>query len=334
MIFSDSIARADRRDALRLGVQSAVSAAVFFLLMRALGLPEVFVGVLSAVLILSESSDGSIGLGIDRVVATAFGSVVGVICLLALPYGWGTVTALVITMFVINAVSVLRPGWRYGVVAAVALSLGAEANAVEVSLERGQSIVLGVLVGILVSFVVWPERAATRYRRHRDAALRALRDRLEQISTASEKRVSPVSGKADQAYHDAFGKAVEASKSKRLGGAQTSKDELRHLRRVYNSVVLLDRALEDGWNANHDAHETLDRARDALNDLLEGRNPELPRADDEVLVPEDIPDAAERNRRAALAFGIRELCTEVRALADAMLDVESSQSDQTALAAA
>ncbi|MEM8756940.1 MAG: FUSC family protein, partial [Planctomycetota bacterium] len=153
------------KDAARLSVQTAVSAAAMYTLMRALGLPEIFVGVLSAVLIVQPSLGSTLGSGMRRVLATVVGCAIGVVTVLAIPYGYGTAGALAISMLVMNAVASFRPDWKYGVVAAVAISMSANENALQAAGFRALSIGIGVAVGILTSVVVWPEMASTRCER-------------------------------------------------------------------------------------------------------------------------------------------------------------------------
>ena len=309
------------RDAARLGLQSAAAACVFYVIMRAFALPEVFVGTLSAVLILSSSTDGSIGLGIDRVIATVVGSTIGIICLILLPYGWGTVASLALTMLVINTIAAVRPGWRYGAVSAVALSLGAESELLEVSIDRGVSISIGVCVGILVSMIVWPERAARRYERHRTAALRALAKRLERLKEASTDRIDPVSADADREYHTAFSNARDAAKAIRLSNATSVSSELEHIRRTYNSVLILDRAFEDGWNADALAHPILKQTQEAMQTLVDRKSPEMPTLETKGEVPESKMQSSTQ-RDAVIQFGLQELIESVREL---VADMEKKQ---------
>lgn len=72
------------RDAARLAIQSAASAVIIFGLMHSPGLPEVYIGVLSAVLIVEPSIGSTLGQASDRFLATLVGSLIGLVCLLLL----------------------------------------------------------------------------------------------------------------------------------------------------------------------------------------------------------------------------------------------------------
>ena len=56
-----------------------------------------------------------------------------------LPTGYGTAAAIALSILV-NAVAALRPAWRYGVVAALALALGSESNMLQTAMDRSLSI--------------------------------------------------------------------------------------------------------------------------------------------------------------------------------------------------
>ncbi|MEO0500848.1 MAG: FUSC family protein [Pseudomonadota bacterium] len=167
------LSRRQTRDAARLAIQSAVAAAAMFTLMKALGLPERFVGVLSAVMVVQPSAGAAIGEAKDRFLATIVGAIIGIICLALLPSGYGTAAALALSMLVMNAIAGFREEWRYGVVAAVALALGSETEILQTAFDRSLAIGAGVVVGAAVTMIVWPDRAEQRAMRHLHSALDA-----------------------------------------------------------------------------------------------------------------------------------------------------------------
>ncbi|MEO1453542.1 MAG: FUSC family protein [Pseudomonadota bacterium] len=301
-----------RRDALRMGLQSAVAAGGVYLVMHALDLPEVYVGTLSAVLILSVSADASVGAGIDRMLATVVGSGIAIVSILILPDGWGTAAALALTMAAMGALATLRPNWQYGLVAATAISLGADDNVFDITVDRLIAIALGVAIGIAVSVAVWPERATKRYRRHRRAALRALIDRLDRLENATVDDVSPVSGDADRKYHDAYGLLVAAKGAKPFGKTARADEEIHRIRRIYNSIVMLDRALEVGDHDVRDYQPTIHAVRARLVDLLDrdlephcNTDGDSPPIEDHRSDPESV-----------LRFGLHALSAELTGLED------------------
>ncbi|PRY22158.1 fusaric acid resistance family protein [Aliiruegeria haliotis] len=303
-------------EAIRLGVQGAVAAATSLILMRSLALPEEFLAVLSAVFILSTNTDESVGAGMHRIAATLVGSLIGLLCLWLLPRHWGTVSALATTVFLLNAISVVRPSWQYGTVAAIALSLGHPENVVDVSIDRGVAILIGVGVGIAVSILVWPDRAKARFVRHRRAALAALSERLAQVLKASSSNCNTVAAEADRRYRQEFDRAATAAEEMRLGSIAGANDQIQHLRRVYNSIVIIDRAVEEGWTADEGTRQKMEGICDALLKLADGEHAELPVSPDLGQVEEaDDPEAI---HNAVLDFGLAELVTESRKLTEAI----------------
>ncbi|MDX5413148.1 MAG: aluminum activated malate transporter family protein, partial [Rhodobacterales bacterium] len=152
-------------------MQAASAALAVYLLMQTLDLPETYLAILSAVYIVQPSVGGTMGSAANRIIATLVGSVISLICLAVLPDRLGTPVALVTSLLVINGAAVLKPAWQYGVVAAIALSLGAEEEALRTAIDRGIAIGLGATIGITASLIIWPESAAKRFERHLRSAM-------------------------------------------------------------------------------------------------------------------------------------------------------------------
>ena len=304
------------KDALRLAIQGALAASLTYTAMQTLGLQEYFVAILTAIFILSRTPDGSLGMGIDRIASTILGSAIGVVCLILLPYGWGTAVSLAVTMFILNGIAALRPAWQYGTVAAVALSLGSENDAVQTSIDRGLGIAVGVSVGMAVSLLVWPEFARKRYTNHRSRALSALADRLAQLSKAAVSDADPVSSDSDDRYRKAMRDAKSALENARFGADHQEREDLLRIERIYGSIIVLDRALEDGWNAGDAPHDLLENVEQALRDINAGESADTQALtlDDIDTTPEDA-DEDDKLRLNAVAFGLRELIGETQKLA-------------------
>jgi len=306
--------RKNRRDALRLGVQAGLAAAAYYLLMRWLGLPEVFVGTIGAVLILQASADGTMGAALQRLTATGVGSAIALLCLLVLPDAWGTAVALFVSMAVMNAVTVLKPNWQYGLVGAIAVALATPGDALAVSLDRLVAIAIGAAVGLAVSLAVFPDNAARRFERHFRRALAALADRLEAAAAATSEGEDPLNAAHEARYQEAYRNASEASAVMRLRRVQNVADRLHHLQRLHNSIILLDRTLETVDAAPLDSTDEEFRAEvgklaETIRHLADAAPADLPDLADPVR-------AAEADRGGALRFGLRELQLEIRHLSE------------------
>jgi uncharacterized membrane protein YccC len=271
------------RDGLRFAVQTAVASVVVYLALRAVGLgAQAFVGILSAVYIIQPSIGGTMDAAKTRLVASVIGSAIGLACLFGLPDGWGTATAIFVTMFVLNGVAALKPNWMYGVVAAVALSLNAEGDLVTVALERCGAIALGAGLGLLTTLVVWPDSARERFERHMDAGLRAIRSAFRHVTdkAATDDPDRDIDG-ADGA-REALGNAREALAALKISETRSRKGRVEAASDLFDGVKLLDRVTRrtgdlSGRGPLHDAVATFQREVDEVLERLARHD--LPRPD-------------------------------------------------------
>lgn len=262
----EGVKKQEIRDAARFALQSAAAAAVTFLVMETAGLPEKFVAIISAVLVVQPSVGGTAGKAFDRIIATAFGSAVGILCLAVLPKGFGTAAALAVAMLVMNAVAAFRPDWRYGVVAAVALALGTTEGTTETAIDRGVAIGLGVFIGMLSSFVIWPDSAGSRARRHVRSALIDICDRLSaSVERAFGDDDENRSVRARKSFHQHLDDARSAMRSMTGAEKKTIATYIDGVDKLYNSVLLIDRATSD----EDDSISVKDKLCEKLDDVRE-----------------------------------------------------------------
>ncbi|CAA9414958.1 MAG: hypothetical protein AVDCRST_MAG15-1828 [uncultured Rubellimicrobium sp.] len=318
------------RDAARLGLQSAVAAAAAYAAATWLELEE-FLVVMMAVTSLQRTVGGTIGQAVIRLQSALAGSLLGLVCLLLLPEGWGTAVALAVALFVVGASMTLRPNWSLAVVPAVGMSLGGtDGGVVETAAVTSLGIVVGALIGVVVSLLVWSDRAEARFERQFRAALRAAATRLSDAVEATleaghEPRVPEHVG----AWNEAVWLAQESLSDARFvdsGGMQRRLDALREL---HESIVILDRAAEvesppPSVEVMRDQVHALRRDTCAvLTGMAEGRDAggrmgaidatlgELRRRLDE-----EDPHSPEHEVHAAVAFGLREVRRTLAALVE------------------
>lgn len=317
------------RDAARLAVQSAASAAIVFVLMHSLGLPEVYIGVLTAVLIVEPSIGSTLGQASDRFLATLVGSLIGLVCLLLLPDGYGTAAALALSMLVINAVAAFKPGWRYGVVAAVAISLGAESDALQTAMDRGIAIALGIAVGTVVSLVLWPDAAETRAERYLRAAISAIGRRMTAAVEGARLSADEDDAAERRQYHDNISNARSAAEAIRFADGDTVREKIETVSRLYNSVLIVNRVAEssDGVISSNEAfQQNIENIRRCGSELVEA----LVQGDtDQDQRLERIGDAISAIRKMAahsgpgdhvlqdvLVFGLEQLAADLHSLCE------------------
>ncbi|MGB3626119.1 MAG: FUSC family protein [Henriciella sp.] len=333
-----NLANQKSRDALRLGIQSAIAAAVTFIAIDAVGTDEKFAGILTAVMIVQPSIGGTTSQGWDRMISTIVGCVIGVACLFLLPSGYGTLAALVFAMFVMNFIAGFRPGWRQGVVAAVALSLShAEDGSVDVAIARATAIGIGIVAGIIVALIVWPDSAAHRAERHRQAIWQALRDRLAAVMAFDRDEEGADS--ARRAYNSALSDAREATRamhSKKRGAGQK---RLNALEELYSSIMLLDRSIkrldERGGDKEQHVQSKLkslkDKAIAIFDDILDGKTDisvSPLREESNIEGGKDV-DGEEAEKLYAVRFALDEIANSLEACGETWGKGDSSLIDRS-----
>lgn len=321
------------RDAARRGIQAALAAVLTYSAVRALDLGEAYLAILAAVLILQPSVGGTLGAAWSRFQATVIGSLLGLACLLLLPQGWGTAAALASSMLVVGGIAGLRADWSYGVVAAIAIALAPEGSVLERATGRGLAIAVGAAMGVLVSFLIWPDRAENRFERHLQRALRAAGIRLsDSLSAASEPRpeTSPQEHASD--FHGAAQAAQEAIDSAKMVDREGMRRRLDALQRLYNSIIILDRAGETSPTpplADCGVSKDLDAVRRVVGEVLmslqDAQSVDVGRLEriDHALrqleadLADHTPDSPQHRGRCAVLFALGEVRRTLAALLEA-----------------
>ncbi|MGJ8642508.1 MAG: FUSC family protein [Luteolibacter sp.] len=249
MLQNFKFSRRQLKDASRLAIQAAIAAAVLFIVMQALKMPEKFVGVISAVLVLSPGVGGTLTSAWKRFAATLIGVLVGIACLWTIPGGYGTAVALAVSMLVMNAIAGLFPQWQYGVVAAVALALGSEGDLLQVSIDRSLSIGLGVFIGSIVSVIVWPQTSEKRA----DAFIRdALKDTRKILSLSlaeTQKELSTDTISKLTSLENSFSSMISAARNTasdiRFADNSDIMDRIEAITFLHNSILIINKIAED-----------------------------------------------------------------------------------------
>lgn len=263
-------------DAARLSVQAAIAAAVLFTIMQTLRMPEKFVGVLSAVLVLSPGVGGTLTSAWKRFAATLIGVLVGVACVWAIPGGYGTAIALAVSMLVMNAIAGLFPQWQYGVVAAVALALGSDEDLLQVSIDRSLSIGLGVLIGSAVSLVIWPQTSEKRANRFIRDALKDTRRILSLSLSQTRKEFSSDSNtkltKLENSYSSMISAARNTASDIRFADGSDIRDRIEAVNFLHNSILIINKIAEDEDNIQGEDDKFLEyvkQVQEQIENILE-----------------------------------------------------------------
>jgi uncharacterized membrane protein YgaE (UPF0421/DUF939 family) len=235
------IAENHKKDILRLSLRSAVAALITYALISYIRPGEAFLAILSAVLIIDFPIGSTLYAAQNRVLATLLGCILAVLAVWLLPHGWGTAAALTVSMLVLNAIAAVKSEWRYGVVAAVSVSLGAEVNALEISFDRLIAIGTGAAVGVMVSFLILPHKSEVRVRNYMRKALKAMGDRFTIVmhNTKSDEGKSP--DEARRNFYSNMGSARATAKHIKFYNAENIWNGIDAIEKVYISVVMVDR---------------------------------------------------------------------------------------------
>ncbi|WP_210526503.1 FUSC family protein [Rubellimicrobium arenae] len=320
------------RDAMRLGLQSAVAAAAAYGIARWVGDVDPFLVIMMAVTSLQRSVGGTMGQAVIRLQSALAGSLLGLACLVLLPSGWGTAVALAVSLFAVGVASALRPLWQLAVVPAVGMSLAGHEDLVDTALVSSAGILMGAALGVVVALAVWPERAESRFERQFRRALRATATRLtDAVEATVEPGRTPRVDEHLSAWHEAVWLAQEALSEARFVDRAGMQARLDALRELHDSVTILDRAAEaespplavEGMRGQvmhlrRDACEVLTgmaRGEDAGAGQIDDIDATLERL--RAAMEAEAVGGAERETRSALAFGLREVRRTLAALIEA-----------------
>ena len=320
------------KDALRLALQSSIAAAACFFLLKTFNISEVFLGVLSAVLVVERSIGNTINHAKGRIFATIVGSGIGFIFVSLIPFGYATVVSLIITMFVMNAIASFKPSWRYGVVASVAISLGADGDALSISIDRLIAIGIGITIGLVATAIIWPETARKRTSKHLRRALKTACDRFKIAFKNSRTEDNDDASETADNFHTSLGKAKDASASIKFGDKEKYLNLIDCTEKLYNSILIIHRVadstdttmLSEGDASIANADKLNEQTCDIVDALIKDEPISIKRIEtfnqliedisSNILGLEDDPD--QKLYRNAFVFGIKEIQESLMILKD------------------
>jgi uncharacterized membrane protein YccC len=276
--------RVDRPTLLRLrqALQTASAALASYLLADALGLPQGYWAVITAILVVQASIGGSIGLAVDRLMGTILGAVVGT----SLVYMLGlTPPALAGALFAavlpLAFVATRRPGLRIAPVTAAIVLLSAQGQGapLDSALVRIGEIGMGSLIALATTLLLFPARAGHALAETAGEMLRLIGSHLELAFGAA---LGPRDEEALQACAAglrtalARGDTLVAEVRRELFGRSTEAADpaavLRTTRRLWHTALMMSRAvrLPLAAAAAERLGPPLQAVRQPLREALEG----------------------------------------------------------------
>ncbi len=138
--------------------RAAVAAALATIYYQVLNLPEGYWAVISAVIVMEASVQDSIRLSWFRFAGTAIGAVLGLICVFLLgATPWSVGIAILVTTLVCTGLH-LPESYRLASATAAIVILASQTNPAEFAFQRFLDVSVGILIALLVSILIFPEK--------------------------------------------------------------------------------------------------------------------------------------------------------------------------------
>jgi uncharacterized membrane protein YccC len=242
-----------RQAELRLGLRITVAGVASYVLASLLALPQGYWAVFTAVLVTQASVGGSVKATLDRLAGTLSGALYGAAVATLVrhdnPVALGT--ALAITLAPLAVLAALNPMFRVAPMTAIILLLGTASpqhTPLFAAFLRIVEVILGGVVGLIVSLTVLPARAHAVTATHARRVLGALADLLAALVTALSQPVerAPISElhtRIQSSFDKLEAAADEAERERRsLLSADAEVAAIpRTLRRLYHDLILIGR---------------------------------------------------------------------------------------------
>jgi uncharacterized membrane protein YccC len=241
---------AEWRQTLR--VVAAVAATL--LAIDLLNLPQGYWAVITAVIVVQTSLGSSLKAALDRLWGTLVGAAVGACVAILLPHSAPIEVAITIVLATIPLayLAAVNPAFRVAPVTAVIMlvpTAGQALDPVTTALDRVFEILLGNVVAVAVSILVFPARA---HEQMREAAAKVvtinaeLMDMLVDglLTGTGRQGVQPIQARIRASIKQAETAAEEASRERRMRLSDSDDPEpvIRTLYRVRHDLVMVGRA--------------------------------------------------------------------------------------------
>src|SRR4029077_16344459 len=200
---------------LRLALRTTLAGLITFALAELLHLPQGYWAVLTSVSIMPGRGGGSLKAGVDRLVGSFAGAIWGVAVTLAIPHHSvaALTLALVVALGPLALVSALKPSFRIAPVTAIIVLLSTsrlQAEPVLYAVDRVLEIGLGCIVGLAVSLLILPGRAA---RLLTESAAVLLRGYAELVEMLLRDLATPLARRAIIEIHHRLRRAMSRVES-------------------------------------------------------------------------------------------------------------------------
>jgi uncharacterized membrane protein YccC len=238
--------------AVRLAVRMTLAAVLTHFIAESLHLPQAFWAVVTALVVVQASLGGTLGAGIDRMIGTALGALVGAaVAVLRAKLAIPDILALAVALVPMAMAASIRPNFRMAPITAAIILLGSPPDLppLEAALHRIGEIALGSFVGVAVSLLVFPARAHRLIAERVGETLAVLGEVVERhllaaaapADLAAIERLNDRSRRLLAAAEGAVAEAMRERRS-RLTDAPPPEPLLRSVRRVRSDAAMVGRA--------------------------------------------------------------------------------------------
>lgn len=234
------------QDKLRVALQTAVAAAATYAVINAVGLEEhLSWAVIASLFAISISADSSVFQGFGRIVGAFLGVGLGIgVSFL----GAHVVVSLALSTAAANAIATIWPNLRYTAVTAAIVALDPTPEPLGATV-RASAILLGTLIGVGVTFLLWPrfgrEQAAATIRTALadcETLLRAIIEGIENDERVDRNAVHARFLGRLETLHDQISTTYFAP---RLPSGASLREAAVSLEHLWHGLVILDRAISD-----------------------------------------------------------------------------------------
>jgi uncharacterized membrane protein YccC len=242
----DRIAR-NRRDMLRVGLQTAVAAALTYATMRAFGRTEnLSWAVIAALFTVGLSVDASLVSGLGRIAGAFLGVGVGLLVVWGVPAP--LIVGLALASALANMIATLWPSFNYTAVTAAVVALDPVPDAGD-AMQRAGAIMAGSLIGAAVTLTVWPSfgrRRAAEALRSALATCEALLARvLEDVRHTDRAERDAMHARFLADLETVHGHLAETYIAPRLPSGVPLREAAAAVESLWHTIVILDRVLSD-----------------------------------------------------------------------------------------
>ena len=242
---------------IRHGLRIAAGGLASYAAGHALGLPQAYWAVFTAVLVVQGSVGGSWKASTDRFIGTIFGAAYGAAVATLVPHenAFTLGVALAISLVPLAVLSAFYPAFRVAPITAIILLLGSTGTTegpIRAALLRTLEVALGGAFGMAVSLLLFPARAHMLLGRAADKVLQRLSELFPELIAAISQpaRIDDILAKHDRvraALTDLENIVTEAARERRNHLSEDVDPEpiARTLRRLRHDLVLIGRIVAE-----------------------------------------------------------------------------------------